>query len=104
VPGETIRPTVGWADPAQDEIHVAWLRKLYADIYKDTGGVPVPNAVNAGSYINYPDVDLAGPAINKSGLPWHDLYYLGNHPRLQQVKAKWDPRNIFRNKLSIEPR
>ncbi len=96
--------TVGWADPAQDETHVAWLRKLYADIYKDTGGVPVPNAINAGSYINYPDVDLADPAVNKSGVPWHDLYYLGNYPRLQQVKSKWDPRNTFHHKLSIEPK
>ncbi|WP_242001735.1 BBE domain-containing protein [Kribbella steppae] len=43
------------------------------------------------SYINYPDVDLADPAYNKSGVPWHDLYYLGNYPRLQQIKAKWDP-------------
>jgi hypothetical protein len=94
--------TVGWTDPAQDETHLAWLRKLYADIYQDTGGVPVPNAINAGSYINYPDVDLADPAYNKSGVPWHDLYYLGNYPRLQQIKAKWDPRNVFRHKLSID--
>jgi len=93
---------VGWSDPGQDETHVNWLRKLYADIYKDTGGVPVPNAINAGSYINYPDVDLADPAYNKSGVPWHDLYYLGNYPRLQQVKATWDPRNVFHHKLSIQ--
>jgi hypothetical protein len=75
---------------------------VYADVYRDTGGVPAPNATNAGSYINYPDVDLADPAYNKSGVPWHDLYYLGNYPRLQQLKAKWDPRNVFHHKLSIE--
>ncbi|MEU4605888.1 FAD-binding protein [Kribbella sp. NPDC023972] len=94
----------GWTDPAEDAKHLAWLRKLYADIYKDTGGAPVPNAINAGSYINYPDVDLADPAYNKSGVPWHDLYYLGNYPRLQRIKAKWDPRNIFHHKLAIQPR
>ncbi len=76
---------------------------MYADIYRETGGVPVPNAINAGSYINYPDVDLADPAYNKSGVPWHDLYYLGNYPRLQQIKSTWDPRNVFHHKLSIEP-
>lgn len=92
----------GWSAPADDAKHLAWLRKLYAGIYQDTGGAPVPNATNAGSYINYPDVDLADPAYNKSGVPWHDLYYLGNYPRLQQIKAKWDPRNTFRHKLSIE--
>ena len=78
-----------WSDPAEDAKRLTWLRKLYAGIYQDTGGVPVPNAINAGSYINYPDVDLADSAYNKSGVPWHDLYYLGNCPRLQQIKAKW---------------
>ena len=93
----------GWADAAEDGKHLAWIRKLYADIYRDTGGVPVPNEINGGSYINYPDVDLADPAYNKSGVPWHDLYYLGNYPRLQRIKTKWDPRNVFRHALSIEP-
>ncbi|MEU8223971.1 BBE domain-containing protein [Kribbella sp. NPDC048915] len=96
--------TAAWSDAAEDDQHVAWTRKVYADLYRDTGGAPVPNAVNAGSYINYPDVDLADPAYNRSGVPWHDLYYLGNYPRLQQIKAKWDPRNVFRHNLSIEPR
>jgi hypothetical protein len=90
-----------WTDPSKDAMHLAWLRKLYADVYKDTGGAPVPNAINAGSYINYPDVDLADPTYNKSGVPWHDLYYLGNYPRLQRIKAKWDPRNVFHHKLGI---
>jgi hypothetical protein len=92
-----------WDSGADDAMHLDWTRKVYADIYRDTGGAPVPNATNAGSYINYPDTDLADLAYNKSGVPWHDLYYLGNYPRLQQVKAKWDPRNVFHHKLSIEP-
>ncbi|MGZ0153193.1 BBE domain-containing protein [Kribbella sp. WER1] len=92
-----------WDTATDDAMHLGWARKVYADIYRDTGGAPVPNAVSAGSYINYPDSDLADPAYNKSGVPWHDLYYLGNYPRLQQVKAKWDPRNVFHHKLSIEP-
>ena len=93
-----------WDSATDDAMHLGWARKWYAEIYRDTGGAPVPNATNAGSYINYPDTDLADPAYNKSGVPWHDLYYLGNYPRLQQVKAKWDPRNVFHHKLSIEPR
>jgi FAD/FMN-containing dehydrogenase len=96
--------SAAWTSAADDAKHLAWTRKSYAAIYRDTGGVPVPNTINAGSYINYPDVDLADPAYNTSGVPWHDLYYLGNYPRLQQIKAKWDPRNVFRHKLSIEPR
>jgi hypothetical protein len=93
----------GWDSQADDEKHLTWLRKVYGGIYAETGGVPVPNAINAGSYINYPDTDLADPAYNKSGVPWHDLYYLSNYPRLRQVKTTWDPRNVFHHKLSIEP-
>ena len=63
----------------------------------------MPNEVNAGSYINYPDVDLADPEFNTSGVPWHQLHYGDNYPRLQRVETTWDPRNIFRHKLSIPP-
>ncbi|MET7280230.1 FAD-binding protein [Kribbella sp. NPDC005582] len=95
--------TVSWNDAGEDAKHLAWARTAYSEIYRETGGVPVPNATNAGSYINYPDVDLADPAYNKSGVPWHDLYYLGNYPRLRQIKSTWDPRNVFTHKLAIEP-
>ena len=64
---------------------------FYRDVYADTGGVPVPGEVNDGSYINYPDADLADPAWNTSGVPAHRLYYKDNYPRLQRVKARWDP-------------
>ncbi|UWP85144.1 FAD-binding protein [Dactylosporangium fulvum] len=92
----------GWADPAEDARHLAWIREFYRDVYADTGGVPVPGGVNDGSYINYPDVDLADPAWNTSGVPWHTLYYGANYPRLQRVKARWDPGNVFRHRLSVQ--
>ncbi len=95
--------TATWDDPAADADNIAWARDFYSKVYSETGGVPVPNETNAGSYINYPDVDLADPQFNKSGVPWHELYYQANYPRLQRVKATWDPRNVFRHKLSIEP-
>jgi hypothetical protein len=95
--------TVGWSDPAEDAKHIGWARTLYRDLYRETGGVPVPDEINAGSYINYPDVDLADPEWNSSGVPWHDLYYQGNYPRLQRIKAQWDPRNVFQHRLSIQP-
>ncbi|MET8307043.1 BBE domain-containing protein [Micromonospora sp. NPDC005173] len=34
---------------------------------------------------------------------WTDLYYGPNYPRLQQVKARWDPRNVFQHELSVQP-
>lgn len=92
-----------WADESDDADNLAWIRAFYRDVYAATGGVPVPNEVSGGSYINYPDVDLADPAWNTSGVPWSALYYRDNYPRLQQIKAKWDPRNVFRHALSVEP-
>jgi len=34
-------------------------------------------------------------------VPWPALYYQDRYPRLQSVKARWDPRNVFRHALSI---
>ncbi len=92
-----------WQNPAEDDYHLGWIREFYRDVYADTGGVPVPGEVSDGSYINYADIDLADPQWNTSGVPWHYLYYKENYPRLQRVKAKWDPRNVFHHALSIRP-
>ncbi|MGM9469735.1 FAD-binding protein [Streptomyces murinus] len=90
-----------WTDPAEDDRHVAWLRALYRDFYASTGGVPLPDGDADGSYINYPDPDLTDPRWNTSGVPWQTLYWKGNYPRLQAVKKKWDPRNVFHHALSV---
>lgn len=65
--------------------------------------MPIPGAGSSGATINHPDVDLADPAWNTSGVPWHTIYYRDNYARLQQVKARWDPRNVFHHALSIRP-
>ncbi|MCJ0871909.1 FAD-binding oxidoreductase [Streptomyces sp. AP-93] len=91
-----------WTDPADDGKHLTWLREFFRDLYGETGGVPGLNGVTDGMFINYADVDVKDPAWNPSGTPWQRLYYKDNYPALQQVKAKWDPRNVFRHALSIE--
>ena len=93
----------GWGDPAQDETELAWVRDLYRDIYAATDGVPALDERNEGCFVNYADVDLADPELNTSGTPWHELYYGGNYPRLQRIKAEWDPLNVFHHDLSIRP-
>lgn len=92
-----------WDSDKDNEMRIDWVQQFYQKVYADTGGVPVPNAINDGSYINYPDVDLADPRWNTSGVPWWTLYYKGNYPRLQQIKARWDPGNVFQHTLSIRP-
>ncbi|WP_043619476.1 FAD-binding oxidoreductase [Nonomuraea candida] len=92
-----------WADESDDAARLSWIRAFYRDVYAGTGGVPVPGEVSDGSYINYPDADLADPEWNSSGVPASTLYYKGNHPRLQRIKARWDPRGVFRHALSIDP-
>ena len=94
---------VGWVDPQDDARSLAWVRAFYRELFADTGGVPVPGEVCGGALINHPDVDLADPAWNSSGVPWHTLYYRDNYPRLQRIKARWDPRNVFHHGLSIRP-
>ncbi|MFG2932526.1 BBE domain-containing protein [Streptomyces achromogenes] len=94
---------VFWNDPADDDRYLSWARDCYREVYADTGGVPVPNEVTDGCYVNYPDIDLGDPRFNTSSTPWHTLYYKDNYPRLQRVKAKWDPHNVFRHSQSVRP-
>ncbi len=95
----------GWDGPHEEPgPRLAWIRDFYRAVYADSGGVPVPGTVSDGSFINYPDTDLADPALNTSGTPWQTLYYKGHYARLQDIKARWDPRNEFHHALSIRPR
>jgi len=94
---------VGWQNPQDEARHLAWVRTFYRDLFAATGGVPAPGPACDGAMINHPDVDLADPEWNTSGVPWYALYYKDNYPRLQQVKSRWDPRNVFHHALSIRP-
>ena len=93
--------TTGWLDGSEETRNLAWVRSFYGALFAETGGVPVPGDAYDGTFINHPDTDLADPALNTSGVPWHTLYYQENYPRLQRIKARWDPGNVFRHALSI---
>ncbi|MCI4040039.1 FAD-binding protein [Streptomyces sp. TRM75563] len=93
-----------WADAAHDDAEVEWLRTLRRNVHAATGGFPVPNGQQDGGYINYADVDLRDPRQNRTGVPWYEVIWKGNHPRLQRVKNTYDPRNVFRHALSLDPR
>ncbi|HEY4303741.1 MAG TPA: FAD-binding oxidoreductase [Gemmatimonadaceae bacterium] len=91
----------GWVDAKDEAQNVEWVRTFYRDLFSETGGVPVPGDAYDGALINHPDVDLSDPQWNTSGVPWSTIYYQGNYPRLQRVKSRWDPRDVFRHALSI---
>ena len=96
--------STGWLDAREEAKNLSWVRDFYRDLFAETGGAPVPGETYDGALINHPDVDLADPAWNTSGVPWHTIYYQANYPRLQRVKARWDPRDVFRHGLSVQAR
>jgi FAD binding domain-containing protein/berberine-like enzyme len=93
--------TTGWLDPREEVKNLTWVRAFYRDLFAESGGVPVPGEASDGALINHPDTDLADSTLNTSGVPWHTLYYKANYPRLQRIKARYDPRDVFRHALSI---
>ncbi|HTV00051.1 MAG TPA: FAD-dependent oxidoreductase [Luteitalea sp.] len=93
--------TTGWMEPADDGRNLAWVRAFYRDMFAATGGAPIPGDAYDGALINHPDVDLADPAWNRSGVPWSAIYFHDNYHRLQQVKVRWDPLDVFHHALSI---
>jgi FAD/FMN-containing dehydrogenase len=80
-----------WNDAAHDDENLAWIRAFYTSMYGSAG--PRPNGTVDGCYVGYPDVDLPD---------WQWLYYKDNYSSLQQVKAQWDPGNVFNHSQSIE--
>jgi len=98
-----LRYQVSWADPDEDEWHVAWLRGFYRAVYAETGGVPVRGDGTDGCFVNYPDVDLGDPEWNTSDVPWFSLYYGNNYPLLQEIQSRYDPCGVFRHTQSVEP-
>jgi FAD/FMN-containing dehydrogenase len=90
-----------WANAAEDEGHLTWIRDLYHELYSSPEvdashqGTPFPGDNYQGCYINYPDVDMLEYAY------WPQLYYGPNYGFLQQVKKKYDPNNVFHHAMSI---
>jgi hypothetical protein len=76
----------GWTDPAQDDAQVAWARS-FAEAMRphETGGV----------YVNYL-TDEGQDRIEAA-------YGAERYARLQAVKAKYDPDNLFRGNQNIQP-
>ncbi|MFJ6667288.1 FAD-binding oxidoreductase [Streptomyces sp. NPDC091383] len=81
-----VRPAAGWADPADDERCLGWVRAAGAAVRPwSTGDVCLDL------------IGDEGPERVRAGLG------AGNTLRLEKVKRRWDPDNVFRFNHNIEP-
>jgi len=74
-----------WPDEADDEQNTAWVRDYYDAI--------APHS-EEGGYVNF----MAGDDQDRVR-----VNYRGNYDRLQQVKGRYDPDNMFRHNQNIAP-
>ena len=76
-----------WLDPSQNDANIKWVRDSYA-VLKPFGG--------ERRYVNYlADDDMAAAGLAEA--------YGPNLPKLREVKKKYDPENVFRENLNIQP-
>jgi Berberine and berberine like len=75
-----------WEHAADDQANIEWARNAWNDMKSFSTG---------GTYINFLTEDESSERIETA---------LGKGlQRLAQVKAKWDPRNVFRTNRNIKP-
>jgi len=75
-----------WEDPSEDEHCVTWARKMFDAMAPFATG---------GSYGNFMPDDAEDPVAAAYG---------SNAPRLAEIKAKYDPENLFRMNHNVRPR
>ena len=75
-----------WMDPQHNTTCIAWAHDAYAALQPFT---------STGRYVNYLGDDEPADAVAAA--------YGPNYRRLQQVKAEYDPRNLFRMNQNIKP-
>ncbi len=78
--------TATWHDRADDETNIAWLRGYYDALR--------PWSDQTGSYVNFASAD------DQDKVPDH---YGTNLSHLAEVKATWDPENLFRRNQNVIP-
>jgi len=75
-----------WEKPDDDNANVEWARATWRDMKRFSTG---------GTYINFLTEEESGERIQAA--------YGANFARLAQLKAKWDPQNLFRMNKNIAP-
>ncbi|MBB1254790.1 FAD-binding oxidoreductase [Streptomyces sp. OF3] len=78
-----------WEEEADSDANMTWVRGVFADLHGSfsTGGL----------YLNFPGFLEEGDKLLREG-------YGGNRERLAEIKATYDPTNLFRLNANITPR
>jgi hypothetical protein len=76
-----------WTDPEKSEANVAWARNCFDDMQRFA----------RGSYLNFPGFMEDSEKLLEGA-------YEHNYERLQAVKSKYDPDNLFHGALNITPK
>jgi FAD/FMN-containing dehydrogenase len=76
-----------WDDPSLTDDAIAWGRDFWAAMGRHSTG---------GLYLNFPGLGEEKEALVRAG-------YGVNYDRLAELKAKYDPENLFRMNLNIAP-
>ncbi|WP_158782649.1 BBE domain-containing protein [Pantoea sp. BAV 3049] len=95
---------VYWTKPENDAHCISWMQKLYTAYFADQGGKPYADDGHyQGCYINYPDVDMKYTAADHAteDPQWMTLYYGDKAATLVATKQAVDPKNLFRNEMSV---
>lgn len=79
------RPT--WTGPRENDRNIGWSRALLAAVRPFTRG---------GSYLNFPGLGEEHDALLREA-------HGDNYERLVALKTKYDPSNLFRMNLNIQP-
>lgn len=75
-----------WELPDDDETNIAWARTCWQDMHPFSTG---------SAYVNFMTEDEGADRILEG--------YGKNYTRLRELKAKWDPNNLFRHNKNIPP-
>jgi FAD/FMN-containing dehydrogenase len=76
-----------WSSPADDQVNMDWVRNVWSDMQRHSTG---------RMYLNFPGLGEGDTLVR-------DAYGAETYAKLQTVKRKYDPNNIFRMNQNILP-
>jgi FAD/FMN-containing dehydrogenase len=76
-----------WSKPADDDANIGWVRSMWTDMQRHSTG---------RMYLNFPGLGEGDTLVR-------DAFGADTYKRLQQVKRRYDPENLFRLNQNITP-